>query len=428
MALISNTATYRTATTKYDFVEKIHHAQTDDSQVYTLEKLCPASLNHNAKTPGYINLILSPFVVARNIYTLATKKIEASFLKNDLKTETALHVLNFINMSLKTLLLLSYVGVAATEATVLLPYLISLAAISSLIGICHSSYHLCMQNKFLRRYDFDLFNSLLSLQRKLKKKEIKNIQKPLKNLLNKLYTQELVDLSILKSLETFSSKQEYSKECAATVSALITKVQNIYLLDTFKKIKTRYFSFTEEEKKEQLKMALEDFNKLPFDEALNKNIKKIEAGFLRKKLNLTSKIHSKLTLQTIEKIDEVIKDLSNEHVSKEASNRAKHHLKVIEFNSLKKQNILITNIALYTISLSLALINQFIPLNIITTLALAAISSAVSWINHIDIYGNLESTAPKIDYYNCLPSWIKWIHQHVWRETVAKPILKEKFS
>lgn len=414
--------------TRHNFVEKIHYAQTHDAQLYTLEKLNPASLNFNAQTPGYINLIISPFVVAKNLYTLTTKKIEATFIKYDLKTQTAMHVLNFINISLKTVLLLSYVGLAASEATIFLPYIVSLAAISSLMGICHSGYHLIQQNKFLKRYDFELLDLIISIQRKIKKKDAKSLKKALKSLLNKLYTQELFEPSTLKVLDGFSSQQELSTKDREVLSTLMTKVQNTYLLDTFTKIKARYFSFTEEEKKEQLKEALADFNQAPVQETLNKHLEKIEAGFLRKKLNLTSKIHSKLALQTIEKIDNVIADLSKEYVSKESLHQAKHHLRIIQFNGLKKRDILVTNIALYAISLGLAIVNHFIPLHLITTIALASIASAISWINHIDIYGNLESSNQKIDYYNCLPPWIKWIHQNLSKKISAKPLVQERIS
>ena len=237
MASIANTSPFFTLSTTHGFVEAIQYAQTQDKQCYTLENLTPVNFRYNAQTPSYLNILLSPYVIAKNIYALATKKIDATFIKYELKTQATLHLLNFINMGLKATLLLSYFSLFTAQVTFLSPFIIILAAISSFIGIAHNCYFLVQQNKFLKRFDFKIFDLIIHLQRNLRKERIHDLEKNLKALVNKLYPHQAMPPIFIQQLEWFSKKPLLSKEDLGELKILINKIQTEYILACFKKIK-----------------------------------------------------------------------------------------------------------------------------------------------------------------------------------------------
>ncbi len=428
MASIANITPSFTLSTKHEFVEKIKYAQTQDKQPYTLDNLNPVNLRSNALTPSFSNILFSPYVIAKNMYSLATKKIEATFIKYELKTQVALNLLNFINMGLKATLLLTYFSLFTTQITFLSPFIVILAAISSLVGISHSCYFLVQQNTFLKRFDFTIFDLIINLKRDLRKNSPSEVEKNLKVLVNKLYSHQAIPPAYVQKLEEFSKTPLLSKEDLGELKILINKIQTSYLSACFKTIKEKYFSFTNEEKQKQLEKALDLYKTYPPEVAYKKSLEMIDAEFLRKKLNLTGKIHPKLTLETIEKIDLIEHELLCRFQDDKEPREATLHLRKIQKNAEIKKKVLITNIGLYSINLTLAALSYFAPIGIIASTAIVGVSMCISWLNHIDIYGKLESTKHHLDLYNCLPEWAKWIHQKIFFKQQAQSLANKQIT
>lgn len=399
--------------TQHQFVDLVKLAQKTDQSIYTAKQFQEMPNQFNAQTPNYLNLVTSPFVIAKHLYTLATKKIEATFVRNDLKSQISIHLLNFISVSLKVCLVLSFFGILTAEVTLLSPMIISLAAISSLIGICQNTYHLIQQNKFLSHFNFDCLDCIIRLQRKLKTNNTKNIQSHINKLLTHLYSTDIGNSEWIEKLEQFNTKKTLSKGELKNIQAIVNNIQHAFLLSFFNKIKEKYFSLTNVEKEDQLKKALKLFDKQPFNQALEKSVNLVKSTFLRKKFNLSAKIHVKQTLATIYSINEVIQRLSQERPEQEDLHIATRLAKKIHTNAKTKKSVLISNIALYGINLAVSSLGYFFPFSLIATVSIIGISSIISSINHIDIQSVLESTHKSRDLYNCLPPWVHYIHKKI---------------
>ena len=402
--------------TTHEFVEAIKQAQSADQQVYTLEKLTPVSYSHNALTPSYFNLIISPFIVVQNLYKLSTKKIQGTALAHEIKNQAAIHILNFMNMTLKTTLL---IGIFVTQVAVLAPYIIVITFLSSLIGIYQSIHGVLQQKQFSKEFDLSHLNILVRIQRNLKKTHPKNLQTLLNALIRKMYHKEHLFGSLIGQLEGFKGKSSFDSSELNRLKELINQIQNTYLLDSFEKIKEKYFVLSSQEKQDQLDQALQYFSKLSPEKAYKKSMDLIESAFLKKKLALTTKIHAPLTLHTIQTIDETIQNISECLQSKTVAHKATLAFRKINKNARTKQVVLISNIALYAINLSLAALHALVPLNPFATASMIIVSTGIYWLNHLEIYGHLETTKNKIDLVNCLPDWALWIHNKIWKKPSA---------
>ena len=343
-----------------------------DHQIYFPERLKPTGLQLNAKLPSIFDILVSPYVIIKNGIDLSKKKIEGRFSHINNKTEITKHSFHLLISAMNILQYLGWFGVLALETTFLSTPILALTLGASLLGACKSAYLLAKQQLFI----FSLKSGPVELVRKAKSNP-----------------------DLLKSLtqyvpENLQKEYEEAKNASEKQEGFLEKLELELIKKRLSSIDAKFLSLSDEEK---IKYKQAEFTHEIASEIQNK--------YVAKKRDLASYIHHSLSADISNKIKGSVEQLEDK-TAIELYNQ-------ITSNAYLKRKILFTSFMLYCINIAFSALSLSIKVPLPVTISVVAITSIISFINHLEIFGRFEQKEGKFNFINCLPAWIGYIHEKI---------------
>lgn len=358
-----------------------------DHQIYTPERLEPTGLELNAKLPSIFDILVSPYVIIKNAIDLSKKKIEGRFTLINNKTEITKHSFHLLISAMNILQYLAWFGVLALETTILSTPILVLTLGASLLGASKSAYLLAKQQLFI----FSLKSGPIELVRKAK------LNKDLIKSLKQYVPQEL------------KSEYEEAKKAPDKQEAFLEKLELVLIKERLTSIDKKFLSLSD---KEKIKYIGADSSHEILSEIQNK--------YLAKKRDLSSYVHHSLSA-----------DISNKLINSGTKLDDKTAIELynqITSNAYLKRKILFTSFMLYCINIAFSALSLSIKVPLPATISVVAITSIISFINHLDIFGRFEQKEGQFNLINCLPAWIQYIHDKISGRTSSTKTFKATTS